>query len=84
MRSKKSYLNEQSVYNRIIKEWQISEELSRLKKLPLKKLGVSALEINWLLNTMEGEYQCHITENNVPLSMPLENFVQIILQANMK
>ncbi|RDC62283.1 hypothetical protein [Adhaeribacter pallidiroseus] len=84
MRNTKNQLNEKSVYNHILKEWQISEELSRLKKLPLKKLGVSVLEINWLLNTMEGEYQCHITDNNVSLSMPLENFVQIIMQANMK
>lgn len=84
MRSKKVHLNEKSVYNRIIQEWQISEELSRLKKLPLKKLGVSALEINWLLNTMEWEYQCHISENNVSLGMPLEDFVHIIMQANVK
>ncbi|QMU26872.1 hypothetical protein [Adhaeribacter radiodurans] len=82
MRPKKVLLNEKSVYNRIKTEWQISEEFPQLKKMPLKKLGVSALEINWLLNTMEGEYQCNIVENNVSLGMPLEDFVHIIMQAN--
>ncbi len=84
MRNKKVLLNEESVYNRIKKEWQISEEFSRLKKMPLQKLGVSALEINWLLNTMEWEYQCSIVENNVSLGMPLEDFVHLIMQANGK
>ncbi len=84
MRSKKVLLNEKSVYNHIKREWQISEEFSQLKKTPLKKLGVSALEINWLLNTMEGEYQCDIVENNVSLGMPLEDFVNLIMQANTK
>ena len=84
MRNKKVLLNEKSVYNRIKQEWQISEELPQLKKLPLKKLGVSALEINWLLNTMEWEYQCSIVENNLSLGMPLEDFVHLILQANGK
>ncbi|PSR52182.1 hypothetical protein AHMF7605_00930 [Adhaeribacter arboris] len=82
MRNKKVLLDKKSVYNLIKNEWQISEELSRLKKLPLKKLGVSALEINWLLNTMEGEYHCRIVDNNVSLGMPLEEFVHLITQSN--
>ncbi|QNF34390.1 hypothetical protein HUW51_17280 [Adhaeribacter swui] len=84
MNNKKVLINEKLVYHRIKEEWQISKELPQLKKVPLKKLGVSALEINWLLNTMEGEFHCNITEDTVPLGMPLEDFVHLIMQANEK
>lgn len=82
VKNKKSVATPQAIYRRMRNEWHIQSNLAKTRKMPLQELGVTPMDVNWLLNKVEWEYHFQIEEGNISSQATLEEFIQLILQAS--
>lgn len=74
-------LNRQAVENLLIKEWHILANPERLYHTTLERLGISTLDINWLLHLVEWNHQVMLSIEKVSPQTTLRDFIQLLLQS---
>lgn len=74
-------LTQRAIYQLLRREPYINSDLATICNLPLQELGTPAMEVNWVLNLVEGEYQIELAEGPISLQTPLDEFKRQLLQA---
>ena len=82
MKKTKAFPTPQGIYKLVKHEWNIHSNRAPLRKVRLQELGISPLDVNWLLYTVERKYEIEIKEEPVSLQVTLEDFIRLILKAS--
>jgi hypothetical protein len=80
MKKTNAFPTQRGIYQLLQHEWDISMKGKQLKT-PLQALGISPVDINWLLYSIEQQYEVEIEAEDVSLQVSLKDFVQLILKA---
>jgi hypothetical protein len=81
MKKTNAFLTQRGIYQLLQHEWDIPTKGGQLKETPLQALGVSPVDINWLLYSIEQQYKVEIEAEDVSLQVSLKEFVHLILKA---
>jgi hypothetical protein len=75
---KKRTLTPGAVTHLLTHEWHLPVHSGKRRHQTLEALGLSNLEVNLILHTVEWRYQCDIAVAEIPLQTTLKEFMQLL------
>lgn len=74
-------ITEKHIYRILRHDWKVPVRKAEASRTVLADLGLSEIEVNWLLTFIEWRYSITINADSVPLQTTVEEFVQQVIAA---
>ncbi|MCU0430585.1 MAG: hypothetical protein MUF42_11505 [Cytophagaceae bacterium] len=74
------HLRSKNIYGMLKHEWKLPVSSPEARYLPLQEFGFSEIQVNWLLNTLEGRYQIAISDSLISPKNTLDELVHRIMK----
>ncbi len=76
---KKRTLTPGAVTHLLTREWHLPVHSEKRQHQTLEALGLSSMEVNLILHTVEWRYQCDLAVAEIPLQTTLKQFMQLLV-----
>ncbi len=70
----------EGIYHILKSEWHLSQDFRQVRKRTLRELLITIQDVNWLLNTVEWQYNVEIEEGDISLNLTVSDLINLILK----
>jgi hypothetical protein len=74
----------EGIYHILKSEWHLSQDFRHARTSTIRELLITIQDVNWLLNTVEWQYNVEIEEGDISLDLTVADFINLILRHNKK
>jgi hypothetical protein len=68
------------IYHILKSEWHLSQDFRNARNSTLRELLITTQDVNWLLNTVEWQYNVEIEEGDISLNLTVSDLINLILK----